>query len=42
MTVSHHFEQVVDTHEEALEFGRQARILAYSFNEGFAEDERGS
>jgi hypothetical protein len=39
VSVSHHFEQVVDSAEEATEFGMACAFYAQAWNNGFGEAE---
>lgn len=40
-TVAHHFEQVVDTPEEAKEFGEKCNYLMMAFLEGWVAGDNG-
>lgn len=39
VSVSHHFEQVVDNIQEAMEFGMTCAFFAQAWNNGFGEAE---
>jgi hypothetical protein len=37
VTISHHFEQIVDSTEEAAAFGKTCAVLMNAYNHGFGE-----